>query len=132
MPQSTRKYRIAQAVAISAWYTTLPHEELLRRLDVLLESGREMGFDPTDVPYLHMNVLALRGETEEAIEVGLSGVFSRSVAMNLDWKRTLAQAQFAEIVNDPRIQAAMQRWEEEEEALRAQVQTYLADLHAAT
>jgi tetratricopeptide (TPR) repeat protein len=127
-----QKYRIAQGYAMDAWYTTLPREELLRRLDVILESGRSMGFDLTDTPYLHVNILAMRGEIQEAIEVALSGVFSRSVAVNLGWKRALAQAQFAELVTDPRVQAAMQRWEDEEDALRGQVQTYLADLHAAT
>jgi len=127
-----QKYRIAQGFAMDAWYTTLPREELLRRLDVILESGRSMGFDLTDMPYMHMNILAMRGEIQQAIDIALSGVFSRSVAMNLGWKRAFAQAQFAEVVADPRVQAAMQRWEDEEDALRGAVQTYLADLHAAT
>jgi hypothetical protein len=52
--------------------------------------------------------------------------------MNLGWRENFAQLQYAEIVTDPRVQAAMRRWEDEELALRGQVQTYLADLHAAT
>jgi hypothetical protein len=59
-------------------------------------------------------------------------VFTRSVAVNLGWRDTFSQAQYAEIVADPRVQAAMQRWEDEEAALRGQVQAYLTDLQAAT
>jgi hypothetical protein len=53
------------------------------------------------------------------------------VAQNLNWRNTFEQAQFQGLVADPRIQAAMRRWEDEEAALRGEVQTYLADLHAA-
>jgi len=127
-----QKYRLAQGAAVAAWYTTLPREELLRRMDVLLDFWRSTGFDPTDDPFLQMNILALRGEIQETIDVALSGVFSRPVAMNLGWKQAFAQPQFAELVADPRIQAAMQRWEDDEEELRGQVRTYLADIQAAS
>ena len=40
--------------------------------------------------------------------------------------------QYAGVVADPRVQEAMQRWEAEEAALRGSVQTYFADLQAAT
>ena len=125
------KYRNAQGVAFDAWYATLPEDELLRRLDALLEFGRSIGFDVEDDPQTHMNVLALRGETEQAIEVALAGVFSESVAMHPGWRQNLEQAQFADLVVDPRVRAAMQRWEEEEASMRGQVQSYLADLQAA-
>lgn len=127
-----QKHRVAQAVAFDAWYTSLPREELLSRIDKAIQIGESMGFDPEESPIVHLNVLAMRGEIQEAIEVALSGVFSRSVAMNLDWRATFAQAQFAEVVGDPRIQAAMQHWEDEEASLRGQVQTYLSDLMAST
>ena len=32
---------------------------------------------------------------------------------------------------DPRVQEAMLRWEEEEEALRGSVQSWFADMHAS-
>ena len=41
------------------------------------------------------------------------------------------QPQFADIIEDPRIQEAMLRWEEEEEALRGSVQSWFSDMHAA-
>jgi len=124
------KYRAAQAVAFDAWYASLPTEEVLRRLDELLRIAAEMGFDPTNDPLAHLSILALRGEVQQAIDVALSDLFSQSVATNLGWRQTFAQSRYAEITADPRIQVAMQRWDDEETALREQVQRYLADLRA--
>jgi len=128
----TPKFRMAQGVAFDAWLVSMPREEMLWRLDELLKVGESMGFDWTKDPSTQLAVLALRGEIQQAIEVALSDVFSQSVAMNLGWQETFAQSRYAEIVTDPRIQAAMQRWEDEETALRGQVQRYLADLRTAT
>jgi hypothetical protein len=44
----------------------------------------------------------------------------------------MAQAQYREIASDPRIQAVLRSWEEQEAEVREQVRTYLADLYAAT
>jgi len=127
-----QKYRLAQSVAFDAWFASMPREEVLDRLNTLLDIGATLGFDATLDPNIHVSILAMRGEIAEAVEVALDRVFSRSVAMNLGWRDNYAQAQYAEIVADPRIQAAMRRWEDEEAALRGQVQAYLADLQAAT
>ena len=125
------KYRTAQGEAFDAWYTTLPREELLARLDAMLAVVSAQGFDVTTDPKTHLKVLAIRGDDEKAIELALNAVFSESVALNLGWRETLGQAQYADIVADKRVQAAMQRWEEEEAALRGSVQSYLADLQAS-
>ncbi len=127
-----QKYRRAQEAAFDAWYVALSREEVLRRLDLLLSADESIGVDPTLDPIVHLYILALRGDSQRAIEVALSAIFSRTVAVQLDWRAVFEQAQFAEVVADPRVQAAMQRWEEEEAALRGQVQTYLADLLAST
>ncbi len=128
---SPAKFRAAQGVALDAWYVNLPREELLSRLDQLQEYARSMGFDPSEDPYTHMNNLAMRGEISQAVDVALKRIFPQSVAFNLGWEETFAQAQYAGIVADSRVQAAMQRWEEEEAQLRSDVQAYLADLMAA-
>ena len=125
------KYRQAQSVAFDAWYVTLPRDELLRRLDRLISFGAALGYDMADDPNTYFSVLALRGETEEATEVALEQVFSRPVSVNLRWRQMLAQAQFQPIVADPRVQQAMQRWDDEEAALRGSVEAYFRDMHAA-
>ncbi|MGB5510554.1 MAG: tetratricopeptide repeat protein [Woeseiaceae bacterium] len=126
-----QKYRTAQAVAFDAWYVSLPRDDMLYRLDALIDYGASAGFDVAQNPNTHMAILAVRGETEQAIEVALNEVFTNSVAVNLGWRENFSQAQYKDIVADPRIQAAMKRWEDEEAALRGQVQAYFADLHAA-
>ena len=126
------KYRFAQFAAFDAWYTVLPRDELLRRLNQLWEIAKTFGPDPLDDPGTHLAVLALQGKVDEAIALALAEVFSQPATMNQDWRRRLAQVQYAEILADSRVQAAMQRWEDEEEELRQQISNYLADLQASS
>jgi len=126
------KYRNAQITAFDAWYVSLPRDEVMRRLDTLEDIAIERGFEAERQPTAYFGMLALRGKVKEAIALGLSDVFTGSVAERLNWRDTFSQSFFEEVVADPEIQAALQRWEEEEEALRGQVQTYLADIHAST
>jgi TolB-like protein/tetratricopeptide (TPR) repeat protein len=125
-----QKYRAAQGVALDAWYLSLPRDELLRRLDTLLDFGATVGFDLAKDPKTHLKVLALRGEVAAAIDVALQRVLSQSVSTNLGWQQDYALAQYAEIVADERVQAALRHWEEEEAALREAVRAYFADLRA--
>jgi len=126
------KIKGAQLFALEAWFVTLPRDELMSRLDTLLDFAKSYGFDPDSQPAVKLRILALRGEVQEAIEIGLSDVFVGSVAERLNWREDFSQAYLAGVVADPDVQAALKRWEEEEEAMRGQVQTYLADIHAST
>ena len=111
---------------------SLTHSDLLNRLDRLQEIADAAGYDIAKYPITHVGILALRGKVAEAIDVALASLFSESVVANLGWQDTFSQAQFTSFVADPRIQSAMQRWAQEEAALRDQVRTYLADLSAPT
>ncbi len=126
-----QKYRQSQGFAFDAWYVTLPRDEMLSRLDTLIAIGERLGFDITADPNTYLAILALRGATDQAIDVALERVFTRPVATNLDWRETLAQAQYEPVVADPRVRDAMQRWEDEEAALRGDVQAYFQDMQAA-
>jgi len=128
MPQ---RYRAVQGVAFDAWIHILPIEEVNRRLDVLIAYAESVGIDPTENPNTHVRVLAIRGKTDEAIEIALEEVFSQSVATNLTWRDAWMQPQYADIMTDPRVQEAILRWDEEEAALRGSVQSWFADLHAS-
>ncbi|MGI9222304.1 MAG: hypothetical protein ACR2QS_14845, partial [Woeseiaceae bacterium] len=75
---------------------------------------------------------ALLGETEQAVDIALEHLFTEPVILNLGWEETFKQAQYAEIVEDPRVQAAMQKWQDEEAALRKDIRHWLADLQAST
>jgi len=125
------KFRAAQIVALDAWYTSLTTEELQRRIEILQQVASGFGVDPFTRPYLQMSVLAMRGETEEAIGVALSRIFSESVLPNLDWRQAVSLAQFEEFGKDDRIQAAMQRWQDEHNSQSELVKAYLAELSAS-
>jgi hypothetical protein len=127
-----QKYRNIQGAAFDGWVEILPQEEVLRRLDVLLAYAASAGVEPKDKPATHLGILVLRGETQAAIKVALEEYFTQTVALNPDWRDMLLLPRYAEIVADPRVQEAMRRWEDEEAALRASVESYFADLHAAT
>lgn len=127
----SNKYRNAQRIAFDAWITTLPYDELMRRLDLILVFAKSLGVDLQDNPRMNVGVLALQGDIEQAIDVALAEIFSQPVTMNLGWRDGFAQAQYAEFVKDPRVIAAMQNWQDEEDALRDQVQDFLLDLSSA-
>jgi hypothetical protein len=122
------KFRLAQRVAFDAWYVSLAQSELLERLAAFLEFRRTRGYSLQEQPLAEVDMLALRGEVPAAIELALADVFTRSVAASLGWERTLAQAQYEEIVADPRIEAAMEKWRAQEDALRKAVTVYLEGL----
>jgi len=126
------KYRIAQISAFDAWYTTLPTEDLNRRIDFFADLSTAYGFDPADNPRVMFGVMALRGNSEDAIKVALENFTDDSVLRYPGWRRTLAQAQYKDIVADPRIQGMLRAWEEEEADVRERVRNYLADLQAST
>lgn len=128
----SHKYRGVQGAAFDGWVQVLPREDVLSRLDALLAYARALGQDPTTIPVNHIGILTLRGEIEQAIEVALAEFFSQSVALNPYWREMLLQPQYADVVADPRVQEAIRRWEAEEVELRASVESYFADLHAAT
>ena len=126
-----QKFRLAQGLAFNAWYTSLPRDEFLERLDLYVAGATALGIELADHPMIHADLLAMRGEIEKAVDVALESVFTQTVAVNLRWREIFAQPHLAEVVADPRIQAAMQRWEEDEAELRNSVRSYLADLQAA-
>lgn len=125
-----QKHRTAQGTAFDAWYTILPPREVSLRIDKMLKIAAAYGIDPLDDPRTKVSVAALRGDLTQAIDVALSDVFSQPVTMNLGWRNDYAQAQYKEFVADPRIQVAMQNWENEEVELRGRLQTFLSDLHS--
>jgi len=126
-----RKYRTAQGVAFDGWAETLPRDEVLRRLDVLLAYAKSDGEEPIKTPATNVAILAIRGEIEAAIEAALDEMFVQTVAMHPNWRDTLQLPRYAGVVADPRVQEAMRHWEAEEVALRNSVQTYFSDLQAA-
>ena len=131
-PNLPFKYKAAQPAAFDAWYVSLPREEMLARLDRVIAGARAFGFTPEADPPTHIGILALQGRTDEAIDVALASLFTESAAVHLGWRRSFAMPQYADIVADPRIREAMQRWEDEEARMRDEISAYLSDLSEST
>jgi len=126
-----QKFREAQIAAFESWYVALPREELLRRLDDVIQAALDFGVDPLEDPGVRMGVHALRGETDDAIETALEYVLSQPVTTDLRWRENYSQALYADIVADERVREALQRWEQEYIELREKVRSYLSDLSVA-
>ena len=125
------KQRNVRGIAFDAWVNVLPREELVRRLEVLLDYTRAFGIEPTADPDTHVAILVVRNDIDAAIEVALNEVFSGPVASHFNWRETYTQPHYAAVAADPRIKQAMRRWDAEEAAMRADVEAYFADLQAA-
>jgi TolB-like protein/Flp pilus assembly protein TadD len=127
-----QKHRMAQGLALNSWYASLPRTEALEKVDRFLATMEGLGFEPMEEPTIAWNVHAMRGEIEAAVDIALEGIFSQSVAVNRNWRQSAILPQFADVLADERVQAALQRWEDEENALREDVRAYLEDLQAAS
>jgi len=126
------RFLFVQRLALDAWYETLEHDELLRRISRIQEIAASYGLDLLQNPGTRVDMMVLQNNTAEAIELALSDVFTRPVLMNQNWRARFSQAQYTDFVADPRIQTAMQEWEAEEAVIRDQVKSYLLDLSSAS
>jgi TolB-like protein/Tfp pilus assembly protein PilF len=126
------KYRGVQLRAFDAWYTTMSQEEINRRIIYMGAVAESYGVNLAENEDVQFGILALQGESEQAAEIALEHLFTEPVLLNLGWEETLKQAQYADVVEDPRVQAAMKKWQDDEDDLRDQIRHWLADLHAAT
>jgi len=127
---SPAKYRVAQVIVLEAWYPTLPREELNRRIGILQANVPGVGPEHFEDQGLELTILAMQGDTEEAIDFALTDVLPESVLLNLGWRESLGLAHFKDLGDDDRIQAGLQVWRDEQAAQSALVKTYLAELSA--
>jgi len=79
-------------------------------------------------PVWRAKTLALRGETQAAIDVALTEIFSKPAIWYVDIDRTFDLQLMAEVAADPRIQQALARWQDEKEEATEEVRDYLAGI----
>ena len=77
-----------------------------------------------------MGALVLRGETEAAIDVALTEIFSKPAIVYIDVDRNFGLQFMADVTSDPRIQAALAHWTEDKARAAADVAAYLASLES--
>ena len=120
------KVRNAQSAAFSAWAATMSAEEHRKRIGAYWRVLESQGVTPEDDPVTYLEVLAIRGETEAAIEFGLANVFNEPITIAIYEKPVFDLPHLQLVVADPRVQEQLQRWESEREVQRQEIRNYLA------
>jgi len=118
--------RLAQALAVPELAQLLPREIMLGLLDDVDEFySVRGGARASDMQY-YISSLIVRGELETAIETYLSEISSRPASMRIaeDWR--LDTPFMAELASDPRIQAELEKAQQEIAKIREDVREFLA------
>jgi TolB-like protein/Flp pilus assembly protein TadD len=124
------KYRGAQPLLIDTWFVTEPEEEVRRRVGLIKSRVKSFGIDPLQNPNMRLGLLALNGETEQAIDVALAEIFSEPVTAHLNYPDKLARSFLESVVVDPQVTAAIAEWEDDKARLRRDLAVFLADVEA--
>ena len=101
-------------------------QQRLAHLEHLLDTLSADGSDPEG----RMWILALRGDTQAAIEVALTEIFSKPAIQRINFDRTLGLQCMAEVAADSRIKEALERWREEKKKVAEEIRDYLAGVEA--
>ena len=79
-------------------------------------------------PYFRLQILALNGDKEAAVQVALEEIFSKPAIAYIDFDLFLDQPFLADVAADPRIQDALKRYKAERSEAARKVAAYLAGL----
>jgi len=115
--------------ALIAFFHTETFDALRQRLAHLDYVLSELMTDGGG-PVWRAKTLALRGETQAAIDVALTEIFSKPAIRYVDIDRTFDLQFMAEVAADARIQQALARWQDEKEEATEEVRDYLAGVEA--
>jgi TolB-like protein/Flp pilus assembly protein TadD len=124
------KYRVAQIIALEAWFASLPRAELNRRIGILQANVPGIGPEHFEDQGLELTIMAMHGDVDQAVEFALTDVLPESVLLNLGWRESLGLAHFQDLGADDRVQAGLQVWRDEQAAQSTLVGAYLAELSA--
>jgi hypothetical protein len=119
------KVRFAQTIAFSAWHSAYGAEKAGRMAGDLWQVMESAGERIEDSPLTYMEVLALQGDTNSAIEFALEHVMTLPVTEAIWWHEVFDQSHMNDVTADPRIRAGLQRWDDEAIQLRENVRDYL-------
>ena len=121
------KVGLGRAQTLEIWRDLDTEQGVLDRVDVIVKAFAELNLPLSRVPIVHIDVLLLQGYLEEAIDAALTNLFSHSVLEHLNIKDRFVTPLYADFVADPRIAAALKRWDEEVVTSREEVREYLAN-----
>lgn len=130
-PSIPQKALAARTRALGAWRESKSPEELMQLVGKAYAPFEKSGFSFADAPMAHVSVLALSGDTDAAIEIALSDLFTRAVTEFGGWRRFFQQPHLAGVIADPRVQVEMARWEQEEAGLREELRAFLSTYYSS-
>jgi len=120
------KAYLGRSNTLEIWRSLDTEQGVLRRIDLVLARFAALEVPVARVPLVNIDILLLQGKLEAAIEAALADLFSDTVLKHMYIKDRFVTPLYAEFVADPRIEAALQKWDEEVATSREKVREYLA------
>ena len=126
MPPGDLNTLVARFHSAQLWKLTVSDEEWRRRMAAIFDIAKRFGREPEDWDLM---IAALARLTEKdsagAIDKLVEMFDSDPVGKHLDWDVRMRSSYFADLVDDPRIQAGMEKYAKDEAALRDSVLAFL-------
>ena len=120
------KVRKAQSCAFSAWFATRTSEDAAQMVTDYWRVAESAGASAVDLPIGYLEVLAIRGDTEEAIDYALASIVNMPITRAIRWRERFDEPYLSGVVSDPRVSARLQQWDEDVVTVRAQIKEFLA------
>jgi len=126
VPPSGLKELIARFVVSDLWKLTVAEDEWRRRMQIMYDIGRKFGREPEDRGLASAAFFRqAEGDRDGAIEKLVEMFDTDPVSKHLEWDLMMQSPALANLVDDPRIQAGMAKYEKDEAALRDSVLVFL-------
>ncbi|MDX1571904.1 MAG: hypothetical protein R3200_15590 [Xanthomonadales bacterium] len=113
--------------ALGALSSVLTEAEMAGMIEGLVEVFSQFGVDFANNPLLRIQFEALAGDPQEAIQIALDDLFTEPPTRFTSWDSIFDQPHLADLVADPRIQAAMVERREAEARVAETMRRYLAE-----
>ncbi len=119
------KVRYAQIAAFAAWDAAYGRQKASEMASDYWRIYIESGNLAADNPEIYMEVLALSGEVDAAVDLALAEVVSRPISTMIWNREVFDSSHMAEVVADPRIQARFRQWDDDTVKLREDMTRFL-------
>ncbi|HNP36128.1 MAG TPA: tetratricopeptide repeat protein [Woeseiaceae bacterium] len=120
------KIVVAQSSLFRLWNAALPKEQALGKMDAYIDRVESIGFGVDDFPQLYVDAAVAREAYPEAVDLLLDHAFTIPVADFPDWRNELLTDFMAPVMTDPRVQAEVKRYEQDDARVRSDLISYTA------
>jgi TolB-like protein/Tfp pilus assembly protein PilF len=131
-PPERIKEQIARFAVLPLWPATLPEDEWKRRIRVAIDYGAQFGLDPNGDSMAGVVFRFVEGHYDEARDTLVRIFETNPVGTFLNWRETMDRPVFADLVDDPQVQAGLRKYAADEAALRESVRAFLAERERGT